>query len=216
MRLRLAFTDAKLFGYDRFSHRNAKLLVKSKRYFQWEELGVNFGEKLKELRIRKGLTQEELADRSELSKGFISQLERDLTSPSIATLADILQCLGTTLGEFFSETQDEQIVFGESDYFEKKDAELNNDIEWIIPNAQKNAMEPIRLTLGAGGTTYPDNPHEGEEFGYVLKGSVEIHLSNHVYRAKKGESFYYTCDKTHYLKSQNGAVVLWVSCPPSF
>ena len=56
------------------------------------------GCKLKELRILKGLTQEELADRAELSKGFISQIERNLTSPSIATLMDILQCLGTTIG----------------------------------------------------------------------------------------------------------------------
>lgn len=59
---------------------------------------MDIGLKLKELRILKGLTQEELADRAELSKGFISQLERNLTSPSIATLTDILQCLGTTLG----------------------------------------------------------------------------------------------------------------------
>ena len=50
---------------------------------------MNIGAKLKELRTLKGLTQEELADRAELSKGFISQLERDLTSPSIATLMDI-------------------------------------------------------------------------------------------------------------------------------
>ena len=50
---------------------------------------MNIGLKLKELRILKGLTQEELADRAELSKGFISQLERNLTSPSIATLLDI-------------------------------------------------------------------------------------------------------------------------------
>ena len=61
---------------------------------------MSIGGKLKELRILKGLTQEELADRAELSKGFISQVERDLTSPSIATLMDILQCLGTTIGEF--------------------------------------------------------------------------------------------------------------------
>ena len=54
---------------------------------------MEIGSKLKELRVLKGLTQEELADRAELSKGFISQLERDLTSPSIATLMDILQCL---------------------------------------------------------------------------------------------------------------------------
>lgn len=61
---------------------------------------MDIGNKLKELRVLKGLTQEELADRSELSKGFISQLERNLTSPSITTLMDILQCLGTSIGEF--------------------------------------------------------------------------------------------------------------------
>ena len=61
---------------------------------------MELGEKIKELRNKQGLTQEELADRAELSKGFISQLERDMTSPSIATLEDLLQCLGTTLGEF--------------------------------------------------------------------------------------------------------------------
>ena len=44
---------------------------------------INIGNKIKNLRTQKGLTQEELADRCELSKGFISQLERDLTSPSI-------------------------------------------------------------------------------------------------------------------------------------
>ena len=66
---------------------------------------MDIGLKLKELRVLKGLTQEELADRSELSKGFISQVERNLTSPSIATLTDILQCLGTTLGEFFMRTR---------------------------------------------------------------------------------------------------------------
>lgn len=58
---------------------------------------MKIGAKVKELRVQKGLTQEELADRTELSKGFISQLERDLTSPSIATLMDILQALGTDL-----------------------------------------------------------------------------------------------------------------------
>ena len=73
---------------------------------------MELGKKIKELRNKQGLTQEELADRAELSKGFISQLERDMTSPSIATLEDLLQCLGTTLGEFFMEEQEEeQIVF---------------------------------------------------------------------------------------------------------
>ena len=177
---------------------------------------MDIGNKLKELRVLKGLTQEELADRSELSKGFISQLERNLTSPSITTLMDILQCLGTSIGEFFNEAPDEQIVFGKPDYFVKVDTEYKNEIKWIIPNAQKNTMEPIYLTLEAGGSTCPDTPHEGEEFGYILQGTVSIHLGNKTYKAKKGESFYYTADKTHFLSSKSGAVLIWVSSPPSF
>ena len=177
---------------------------------------MDIGNKLKELRVLKGLTQEELADRSELSKGFISQLERNLTSPSITTLMDILQCLGTSIGEFFNEAPDEQIVFGKQDYFVKVDTEYKNEIKWIIPNAQKNTIEPIYLTLQAGGSTCPDTPHEGEEFGYILQGTVSIHLGNKTYKAKKGESFYYTADKTHFLSSKSGAVLIWVSSPPSF
>ena len=177
---------------------------------------MDIGNKLKELRVLKGLTQEELADRSELSKGFISQLERNLTSPSITTLMDILQCLGTSIGEFFNEAPDEQIVFGKQDYFDKEDTEYKNEIKWIIPNAQKNTIEPIYLTLQAGGSTCPDTPHEGEEFGYILQGTVSIHLGNKTYKAKKGESFYYTADKTHFLSSKNGATLIWVSSPPSF
>ena len=177
---------------------------------------MDIGAKLKELRILKGLTQEELSERAELSKGFISQLERDLTSPSIATLMDILQCLGTSIGEFFNETPEEQIVFGKTDYFEKHDQELKNEIKWIIPNAQKNMMEPILLTLEPGGETYPDNPHEGEEFGYVLQGNISIHIGSKTYKAKKGESFYFVSDKKHYLSSKAGAVLIWVSSPPSF
>lgn len=177
---------------------------------------MDIGNKLKELRVLKGLTQEELADRSELSKGFISQLERNLTSPSITTLMDILQCLGTSIGEFFNEAPDEQIVFGKQDYFVKEDTEYKNEIKWIIPNAQKNTIEPIYLTLQAGGSTCPDTPHEGEEFGYVLQGAVSIHLGNKTYKAQKGESFYYTADKTHFLSSKNGATLIWVSSPPSF
>ena len=179
---------------------------------------MQIGLKLKELRMAKGLTQEELANRAELSKGFISQVERDLTSPSIATLVDILQCLGTNLKDFFWDVSDDQVVFHDSDYFEKEDTELKNKIEWIIPNAQKNMMEPIRLTLEPGGSTYPDIPHEGEEFGYVLSGSVTIHLGQKIFKAKKGESFYFTPNTQHYITAskRTGAVLIWVSTPPSF
>ena len=177
---------------------------------------MDIGNKLKDLRILKGLTQEELADRAELSKGFISQVERNLTSPSIATLIDILQCLGSNISDFFNNEAEEPVVFSKDDYFEKKDEALGNSIQWIVPNAQKNVMEPILLTLEKNGSTYPDRPHEGEEFGYVLQGSVTIHIGSKLYRAKKGETFYFIPEKEHYITSKAGAVLLWISSPPSF
>lgn len=179
---------------------------------------VEIGKKIRQLRMRKGLTQEELADRSELSKGFISQLENDITSPSIATLVDVLTCLGTDLKTFFNEEEEDTVVFHEEDYFIKEDPELGNEIAWVIPNAQKNRMEPIRLTLFPGGSTDMDSPHEGEEFGYVLSGRILIHLGSQCLKAKKGESFYYTASCSHFLENPGKvpAVVLWISSPPYF
>jgi transcriptional regulator with XRE-family HTH domain len=66
---------------------------------------MEIGVKIKRLRVLSQLTQEELADRCELTKGYISQLENDLTSPSISTLVDILAALGTDLKEFFNEEE---------------------------------------------------------------------------------------------------------------
>ena len=127
---------------------------------------MEIGKKIKRLRLQRGLTQEELADRCELSKGFISLLERDLTSPSIATLMDILESLGSDLKTFFSETGDEKVVFGAEDIFVKEDPDLlQGSIRWLVPSAQKNEMEPILVELGPNGETIEDDPHEGEEFG---------------------------------------------------
>ena len=54
---------------------------------------MDIGKRMKELRVFYGLTQQELADRAELTKGFISQLERNQNTPSVSTLLDIIQCL---------------------------------------------------------------------------------------------------------------------------
>jgi transcriptional regulator with XRE-family HTH domain len=179
---------------------------------------VNIGEKIRRLRIERQLTQEELANRCELSKGFISQVENELTSPSIATLVDILETLGTNLTEFFSDASEEKITFTHEDMFETENDELKYNIKWLIPNAQKNQMEPIMITLEANGQYIEEEPHEGEEFGYVLAGSIILHVGNKKFKVKKGESFYFKPKSNHYI-SNNGktqAKVLWISTPPSF
>ena len=180
---------------------------------------MEIGKKIKRLRLQRGLTQEELADRCELSKGFISLLERDLTSPSIATLMDILESLGSDLRTFFSETGEEKLVFGENDIFVKEDPEgIRGSIRWLVPSAQKNDMEPILLELGPGGETAEDDPPEGEEFGYVLSGSLKIILGDRIERVKRDESFYFRPTAPHRLVNagKTPCRVLWVSTPPSF
>ena len=66
---------------------------------------MDIGKKLKELRLQNDLTLGDLASRSELTKGFLSQVERNLTTPSIATLQDILEALGSNLSEFSREEE---------------------------------------------------------------------------------------------------------------
>ncbi len=179
---------------------------------------MKIGEKIKQLRVKNGLTQEELAGRCELSKGFISQLERDLTSPSIATLMDILESLGTNIKDFFNESVNEKVVFKKDDVFTKEDKDSGYVIHWLVSNAQKNAMEPILINLDPGGSSELDNPHDGEEFGYVVSGGITVYLGTQKYKVKKGESFYFKPVTTHKIvnSAKSQSVILWVSSPPSF
>lgn len=177
---------------------------------------MDIGSKIKRLRLANGLTLEELANRSELTKGFLSQLERDLTSPSITTLVDILEALGTSLPEFFNEKEDEQIAFKKEDFFINEQDDYM--ISYIIPNAQKNQMEPILLTLESGKESMTIDPHEGEEFGYIMQGKVSLVYGEKTLTVKKGETFYIKGGVSHYLKntSETIAKVIWVSTPPLF
>ena len=180
---------------------------------------MKIGDRVRRLRMQRGLTQEELANRCELSKGFISLLERDLTSPSVDTLTDILESLGTDLKNFFSDFTDEKVVFSDADMSVKEDGEaMKGFIKWLVPSAQKNRMEPILIEMAPGGETEEDDPHEGEEFGYVLAGNIKIILGDRVIRARRDDSFYFRPTAPHRIVNAGKSVcrVIWVSTPPRF
>lgn len=177
---------------------------------------MDIGKKLKELRLQNDLTLDDLASRSELTKGFLSQVERNLTTPSISTLEDIIEALGTNLSEFFHEEEERQIVFSNQDFF--VDEQEDYQIEWVIPNAQKNQMEPILLTLKPHRKSHVMSSYQGEEFGYVLKGSITIVQGSKKYKVRAKETFYMDGSKSHYLYNHgnNDAKVLWITTPPIF
>lgn len=177
---------------------------------------MDIGQRIKELRISKNLTLEELASRCELTKGFLSQLERDLTSPSITTLDDILEALGTNLSDFFQEEKQDRLVFKKEDYYiNEKDGAT---IYWIVPDAQKRAMEPLILELKQNAQSQIIMPHDGEEFGYVLVGEIILVQNNIRYVINKGETFYLNGKHKHTLlnEKEKTAIIMWVMTPPNF
>src|SRR5512136_1019914 len=178
------------------------------------EASVKIGERLKRLRMINSLTQEELASRADLTKGYISQLENDATSPSIATLKDILDVFGVSMQEFFSESTDEDVGYARVQATDDGD---KVKVELLVPGAQHRDMDPVLVTLEPGGEMDEQPFHEGEEFGFVLFGKVQLRLDDRVYTVKKDECFYFASDKRHAVKNigRGQAKILWVVTPPT-
>lgn len=178
---------------------------------------VKIGKKIKNMRMTQELTQEELANRANLTKGFISMVERDLQSPALDTLESILNALDSTLAEFFAETKRPTVVFRHD---ERVRVEEEGGIvkEILIPAAQGREADPLLVTLPPGSATEPETPHYGDECGLVLAGRITINIGKEVYEAATGDAFYYTADRQHWLKNNANttARIIWISAPPSF
>ena len=179
---------------------------------------MDIGKRLRQLRTKNSLTLEELASRTELTKGFLSQLERNLTSPSISTLENITEVLGVPLEDFFREDRETRISFSKDDY--SVDERDGRKITWLVPDSQKNVLEPILMELQPGTESQEIEPYEGAEFGYVLKGHLDLIKTgtNEAYRLRKGDSFYLEGDYTHKLVNigREPGIILWVATPSIF
>ncbi len=181
-------------------------------------MSLKIGERLKRLRLANNLTQEELANRTSLTKGYISQLERDNTSPSLATLKDILDVLGEGLADFFQEQLPEQVVYPRSARIVTADSDEKLTVELLVQASQKQQMEPVLVTLAPGGRTWEDRSHQGQEFGFILKGNVILEVGNTKHTMQTGDCFYFTADQKHKVenKGPEEAQILWVVTPPTF
>lgn len=173
---------------------------------------IKIGEKLRRLRMENGLTQEELANRAYLTKGFISQLERDLTSPSIATLKSILDVLGVELAEFFQDMPHPGAVARKKARVLSSESSDECEIYFLLPRAMGRLMDPVYVKLHRGARTPTDTPHEGEEFGFVIKGSVTLWLDGKQHKLNAGDCFYFKSSTPHWVENtdRGEAVLLWV------
>ena len=179
---------------------------------------MELGEKIKNRRVSLGLTQEELAERADLTKGFISQVERNLTSPSVDSLTVILEALGTNISDFFISERKVKVAFSKEDYIENIDEENLSSIKWLVPNAQVNSMEPVLLKLEPNGKSKEYTPIEGENFGYITKGEILLIIDNEEYILQEGDCFYSKCEANRIIEnmSNKDSEIIWITNPPSF
>ena len=124
----------------------------------------------------------------------------------------------SSLASTFAEDDEEQVVFTKDDAF--IDEQDGRTIYWIVPNAQKNRMEPLILELAPGESSKEIEPHEGEEFGYVLSGRISLQRGDDARKliVHKGENFYVKGNEAYTLINNSNAParVLWISTPPIF
>ncbi len=163
---------------------------------------MEIGSKIKRMKLKKGLTQEELGERTDLTKGHISQLERDLNSPSIETLFALLEVLGTTPKEFFDEPKKNvKIVYSPDDQTIYTNEEMKYSIRWLVPRSNENEMEPVHICFHEKGEFKKFEPSLSETFIFVLKGKVAIEIGDTTYIASKGDAAYYDASEHHRLSN---------------
>ncbi|QTA37941.1 cupin domain-containing protein [Thermosipho ferrireducens] len=174
---------------------------------------MKLGIKLKNLRIAKGYTQEELADRCDLSRSFISQLENDQVSPSIDTLERILRVLGTDLKNFFADDVRKKIVFRVDERVPMYMEEQGIIGYILMDNIEDKSIDPKLIELEPGAQTEEESPHEGDEFGFVISGKLELILDKKVYKVKEGDCFYYCADRKHKIRNpyKKSVKFLWIN-----
>jgi transcriptional regulator with XRE-family HTH domain len=178
---------------------------------------VKIGERIRNLRLSSNLTQEELAERADLAKSFLSQLERDQMSISVENLLELLRVLNVSPAEFFTETVGEKVVYTAEERTALVETGADK-FELLIPGGTNREMEGALVRLLPGQRTDPIKPFQGEAFGYILKGAITLNFGSERFHARGGDSFYFSGDREHIIENagQRPAEFLWITTPPMF
>ncbi|RIP35662.1 XRE family transcriptional regulator [Staphylococcus gallinarum] len=160
---------------------------------------MEIGKKLKDLRRIKKLTQEELAERTDLSKGYISQIESGHASPSMETFLNVLEVLGTEPGHFFQDKSEEKVLYKQAEQKTYDEYDKGYLLTWPVTRSNEFEMEPLLLTL-KGHSSYKDfKPSPSDTFIYCLEGEISLMLGDKAYHATEGDALYFKANQIHKL-----------------
>lgn len=174
---------------------------------------MNIGPKLKALRQKNKLTIKELAQKTGLSAGFISNIERDINSPTISSLQLLCEALGISVGDLFNIEEGGCILFRSNDEAIET-AVVNDKTSYKIFPLPNKKMRASIITLKPGGI-YGGGllRHAGEEIGIVLKGSIEYQVNSRFYILRAGDCIFIESLTPHRFRNigNNVATTFWVT-----
>lgn len=178
------------------------------------------GPKLRELRKKKNMSIAELSKLSEVSTGLISQIERDLVVPSVVSLWRLAQVFDTNINYFFEEEpQDDSIIIRRGDHKTLITHQNTSYYKLLCPTLPNRLLDMTEVRL-RGGCVYEHDTvcHEGEECGYVIKGTLTVALNGNDYILYEGDSIYFHSSLPHkYINnSEEDCICIWAMTPPFF
>lgn len=188
---------------------------------QNEEDDLSLGLAVRKARQARGLSLKQVADAANVSVGFLSQIERGISSPSVRALRAICAILDvpvlTLLGGNDTDTGLEARRIVRSGQRRRVDFGDKGMVKEFLTVHDQGMLQVMELTLEVNGGS-GDDPynHEGEECGVVLEGRLELYIDGQVYRLGEGDAFHFESASPH--KFRNLATgrtrILWITTPP--
>lgn len=175
-----------------------------------EDLNIDIGKKIKELRTDKGLTLRELGERTNLSTGFLSQLERGLTTIAVDSLENIANALDVNLSFFFNtpRKKDKFILRNhEKEIFNLKESGF---VDYLLSNDLSDKKLLPRMIEVLPGHLEDDveiYSHHGEEFIYILEGILTLYIEDQSYDLYPGDSAHINSNLGHNWGNQTSKIV---------
>jgi transcriptional regulator with XRE-family HTH domain len=179
---------------------------------------MQLGKKIRDLRLRRGLTVQQLAVATGLSKGFISQVENARTSPSLATLQDLARALETSVAYLVVEEEQVPYVIRASERPRIQVGGNTSRVEVLSAQPKRN-LELVLAELPPGVSAGEKRHyHHGEECVLVLEGRVSLTCGDHVLVLEQGDSCHYDGRVPHALENTGAltARVLIAMTPAAF
>lgn len=179
-------------------------MVKSSPQSSSGPTDASFGERLRRCRTEAGLTMQAVADRAGLSVGFISQIERGLTVPSLTSLRAIAQVLGRPMSHFLDPPADG------ADPRAFRVAEGGMRYERLSTRFEGSQLHSVLVHEPPGYRTEPA-AHAGEEIYYVLSGTLTVEIEGKATHLGPGDSLHFRSDRVHSVWNHGDTVatVLW-------